>query len=1226
MTDAATTVDLDLDLALALPLAGVQLVEASAGTGKTYTIATLFARLVIEAGLPVHQLLAVTFTEAATQALREALRVRLALARDLCERGEDAASDASDAVQALRASLRAALTGGEAAHDLRARLRRAVEQMDLAPIHTIHGFCQRALAEHALEAGQPLVPREVLANDAALRHEIAVEFWRQRSRAPAEAAALLAVWSSPDALATALRDLLPLDALLPAPDPGALAAHAPADAALRAARAALADAFAHGGEAAHALLREACARKQVHATYSKDSAIDPVWEALHAWHGDPLDRDPPHANVGNYGTTHLRKRTLSGKSTPEHPLFDAIDAWLAARTAVHAALASARVATVHAALDFARTRLAALKRERGLLGYDDMIAGVADALAGPHGARFAARLQAQYRVALLDEFQDTDARQWRIFRALFGAPAPSDSGPARALFLIGDPKQAIYRFRGGDVATYLAAQAEAGAPHALRRNFRSRPCALAAVEALFTLRGPGAFAQAGIEFEPVVAGGTCADDALQVDGAIAPGLWMQELATPPDAGIDAARDEATAACVAAIHGLLAAAQAGRARVVDTNGDARPLAPGDVTVLVPRNLDAECMRTALAAAGIPSAAAGRSSLYETDEARHLAWLLAALAAPADDGRLRAALATPLFGLDAAALAAFDTDPEAQRAWQDRALHWQARVRRHGPVALVGAICAEQAPRLRAWPDGERRLSNYLQLAEALQLAAPRAAGPAALRVVLERCIDDADPGNDAELLRLDADAARVRILTQHVSKGLTLGVVFLPYAGIRRGDGKTLKPPMARINAAGGRVGHLYPAKGDAACLEEAREEAAEQIRLLYVALTRARLATWVAWGAVKEAHLSALGWLLHRAPGSGDKVAPLAADAVRAGLRDLQACAADAVAMLPPIAPAPLAALPRLAPAAAVPLSPRPIQRSYAGDWWVHSFSQLAREAGAGGVAAVPEPRGADDELETGPPDASRFAGARFGNALHAALEHVDFAAWHRWRGELPPPHQLAPLLQALREAGYASDADLEEGTPLLTRLVAETLNAPLPEGPCLAQIDPSARVAEMEFHLAFAPVQVDALLAALHAHGVVPARLGFGARARLAGLLTGRIDLVYAVDGRYYVADYKSNRLPDYAAATLARAVRDSEYDLQYVLYALALHRWLRFRLGAAYDPARHFGGVRYLFCRGLDRDAAQGGAGAGVGDAPFPGVHAPDLPVALLDTLDALLRPEAA
>jgi exodeoxyribonuclease V beta subunit len=296
-----------------------------------------------------------------------------------------------------------------------------------------------------------------------------------------------------------------------------------------------------------------------------------------------------------------------------------------------------------------------------------------------------------------------------------------------------------------------------------------------------------------------------------------------------------------------------------------------------------------------------------------------------------------------------------------------------------------------------------------------------------------------------------------------------------------------------------------------------------------------------------------------------------------------------------------MAALPRLRFESPEALPPaRVAARALDRDWWVYSFSQLARED-----SGAEEMRGAEDEAEPPLLQRSRFSGTRFGNALHGALEHVRFARWENWQGVLPPPGELEAVREALRREGFASEADLEEGLPLLTQLVAATLNARLPEGTTLATRPPESLCVEMEFHLELAPVAVPALLALLHAHGFVDARRGFGLRARLEGLLTGRIDLVYEAGGRYYVLDYKSNQLPAYDADNLTRSVREHEYDLQYLLYTLALHRWLRFRLGAAYDIATHLGGVRYLFCRGLD----EGG-----------GVHALRLPDELVLALDAL------
>ena len=1178
------------DLGLCIALRGVQLIEASAGTGKTFTVATIYARLVIEQKLPVSRLLAVTYTVAATKELRETLRGRLVLARRMLEAprlGEGDPAFAGHAAGLLRVLLERALAN-EAPTALLARLHRAEQDMDLAPIHTIHGFCQRALNDHALQAGLPLQPRELLANEAGLRHEVALEFWRTHSREPAQADALLGLWGSPAALADNLRELLALDLLSPDPEP----VNEETEVALEAARLALADAFRSHGAQAREALRAACANGDVDARISKDEVVDAAWQSLERWVSSPRGRDPDNDKLARYGSDALRVKTRKSNNrkqpglTPASPVFEAIDAWSRARSAADADLRQRKIALLHAARDFARVRLAALKQARALLGFDDMIAQVHDALGGPQGTAFAAALQAQYAVALVDEFQDTDARQWAIFRRLFSSPADVE---LRALLLIGDPKQAIYGFRGGDVATYLAAQETAQARHPLARNFRSRPRLLEALQALFELGGPQAFRQPGIRFERVRAGGACDDAFFQLDGRDAPGLFVQALAPDPDEpGVDGLRAQATRACAAQIHALLS----GGARLVDRHGVERAVLPADISVLVNRHVDAAPLQRALSALGIPSVSAGRESLYASAEARELCWLLDALMSPADDARLRAALATPLFGLSGRDIAAFDSDLAAHRAWEDRLQHWAQRARRHGPMAALGEICAEQAPRLLTWPDGERRLSNYLQLTEELQAADAAALGLAGLLAELERRIEDADGDNDDELLRLESDAACLRIMTVHVSKGLTLDLVFVPFTATTTPERRRRRPPMALgRGAALERIGHLLAEGDHPACEEEKAAAQAEHLRLLYVALTRARRATWVSWADTKAVASTALGLLLDGQP-----------------LAALQVAAPEAIALLPPTPADVLAGLPRLgfadrAPRPAAPAPTRALDR----DWWVYSFSQLAREASG------METRGADDEFET-PLVRSRFSGARFGNALHDALEHVDFAAWQGFVGELPPTGQLEPLQAALRGAGFGSEDDQVDGVRLLCRLVGETLNAPMPEGARLAWLPTDARLAEMEFHLALAPVQVDAWLGLLHSHGLVQARRGFGSRHRLEGLMTGKIDLIYQHDGRFHVLDYKSNQLPDYGGESVSRAIAEGEYDLQYVIYTLALHRWLRFRLGATYDPERHLGGVRYLFCRGLDRD-----------DPARPGVHALRLPTALVLALDALLRAPA-
>ncbi len=1157
------------DLGLALPLNGVQWIEASAGTGKTFVVATLYTRLVIEAGLSVSSVLAVTFTEAATAELRQRLRARLSLALALAEGRASVESPESRVTTPLVATA----IEREGLLPLQRRLRLAVEAMDLAPIYTIHGFCRRALADHALEAGQPLVVRAMVENERLLREEVATDFWRQCGTDAVRTATLLSLWKSPVELAHSLRELLAIDALLPE----AAGRSEDYGAALKK----LADVARAQADAAWQAIEAAVASGAMHGNKFRKATVAARWQLLRDWlAGDAIGAPDP--DIAYFATSSLSEKTKDGRDAPVSPLFDAIEDWVLAEK-------QGRIALVHEARAFARQRLDALKRERGLIGYDDMIRGVADALAGATGAAFAARLREQYRVALVDEFQDTDQRQWSIFRELFVATGDPD----RALFLIGDPKQAIYRFRGGDVFTYLDARASADRCHALDHNFRSRPLALAAVATLFG--GANPFAQAGIAFQPVLPGGRVSDDDLQIDGQALPALGFEHLSGLADVSIEEARDAATTACATRIHALLAAGLAGRGQRRDRAGKFGPLAPGDIAVLVPKHRDGERIRAALSAVGIPCVAAGRCSLYETDEAGELRVLLHALVNPADDRRLRAALAMPLLGATAADLRALDGDEATHRRWQDRCQAWRGQCERHGVLALVGTLCADNAPRLLGLLDGERRLTNLLQLAEELQASRAARLGPTALLDELDHRILAADNENDGELLRLESDAQRVKILTLHKSKGLEFELVFLPYAATGGTGGNNQdKLKLARYHDGAQRVAELFAAKDSLAISEEAKEERAEGLRLLYVGLTRARLATWVCWGATKQAAKSPLAHLLHSASDALDD-ATVAADLAR--------LASPAIAVAAAATEMPTQRL-SFAPAEATPPA-RIALRSFDRDWGVTSFSQLAREDDGAVVS------GAHDEPEPIAVATSRFSGARFGNALHAALEATDFSAWRDFSGELPPTGEYEHLASALRGQGYASEADQLEGVPLLTRLLAATLNAHLPEGAVLARLPRAAVAPELEFHLAFHPVAMPELIATLHAHGIVADRHAFGLRRRIEGLLTGFIDLVYEHAGRYYVLDYKSNLLPDYAPATLARSVRDSEYDLQYTLYTLALHRWLRFRLGADYDYDSHMGGVRYLYCRGLEVEGE--------------GIHALTLPRNLIESLDELLAPAA-
>ena len=1204
---------------LDVPLAGIQLIEASAGTGKTYTLATLVARLVVEGRFGIGEILAMTFTEAATQELRKRIRERLQLTLELID--APAADNESTEAGLMRQLLQSHRERSEE-HDaaLRRRLRQATLDIDLAAIFTIHSFCARALREHALESGQGFDPPELLANDRDLRLELAADLWRAHAQHADAADDLVALWKDGHpALARDLPALLREPVLLP-PPADADAGMGDAQAALAQAEAALQQAWHDHGEAFLDALAAAIDAGVMKANMYRQDWLATLRHWLQAFACDPLLAGPLHLKLEKLTAIALEAGTKKDHkhNTPASPpISTAVSAYLDALQAIQALLAHRRVNLLHRIRDDARVRLQALKQQRRVHTYDDLVDGVADALDGSRGSALADRLRAPYRVALVDEFQDTDARQWAIFDHVFGSRCDN-----AALFLVGDPKQAIYGFRGGDVHAYLDAGTTAQRAPPLARNFRSRPSVLGSIGALYRnsqqafdagkVDAPP-FVDPRIEFREVEAGDTRTDGDFLRHGTPAPPLTVWQAPLPPydEKGkrkpYDATRSReiATQACVAAIHAVLTDARAGNAVI-----EGKPVQPGDIAVLVRSHREATMVQQALALAGIPAVAAGKQSLFATEEARELHALLLALLHSGDDGRLRTVLSTVLVGVDAAGIDALEHSDEesagsAHRDWQQQAMAWRERVLRGGPLALVGDLCAQHAPRLLGLLDGERRVSNYLQLAELLQEAQGHALGLHGLVDWLGNRIATADKEDETQLLRLESDARRVQIVTLHKSKGLEYPLVFLPFVGI----GCKEPTPGRHCVVHDQEQGRCLHWKSDTpdAGWEPAKnawkqEQRAEDARLLYVGLTRAAHALWIATGEFYRNDKTPL--------------APMLANPH--ALRDAGVVFDDSPSV---------ANLPRLPPEsdAAVPAA-RVALRRLSHDWWVHSFSQLARaDAGIDTAIATTsastlpatggndEPDAADDiAVDTG--FDARFAGNRYGVALHAALEHIalaadDFAVWRGWQpGDTAPVSHAQLIGNALGQEGYAADL-IDDGVALTTQLIGHTLTVALPEGVRLCDVPAAERRPEIEFQFSLQAVQVDALLTLLHTHGVVRDRHGFGLRHKLEGLMTGLIDLTYRNDGKWYVLDYKSNRLPAYDHANLAQAMTHSEYDLQALIYTLALHRWLRFRLRDEYDYARDFGGIRYLFCRGLD--AAHSNS---------PGIHAQRFAPELVHALDAL------
>ncbi|MHB5207975.1 exodeoxyribonuclease V subunit beta [Klebsiella pneumoniae] len=1151
MTDTAESLD-----PLRLPLIGERLIEASAGTGKTFTIAALYLRLLLglggEAAYPraisVEELLVVTFTEAATEELRGRIRSNIHELRIACLRGE------SD--NPLYSALLAEIADKD---DAAKTLLLAERQMDEAAVFTIHGFCQRMLSLNAFESGM-LFEQQLIEDESRLRYQACADFWRRHCYPLTRdiAAVIHDVWKGP-------RDLLKsLDRWLQGEAPQLKSPPAPNETLAERHQQIIAriDSLKQQwreqvGEIEGVLENSGLDRRKF------NRGNQGKWmEKVNAWaQEETLSYQLPDA-LEKFAQSFLLERTKAGGEPPVHPLFSAVESLLASSlTLTDLVLARAMVEI--------RDAVAREKRRRGELGFDDMLSRLDEALRGDSGETLASAIRQRFPVAMIDEFQDTDPQQYRIFRRIWRRQ------PETALLLIGDPKQAIYAFRGADIFTYMKARGDVAAHYTLDTNWRSSPGMVGSVNRLFSLSdNPFMFHE--IPFLPVKAAAKNKGLRFTVDAADVPAMnvWLM----PGDTvGSGDYQTFMAQLCATQIRDWLSAGQRGRA-LLWRGETSRPVQASDITVLVRNRLEAAQVREALQTLGIPSVyLSNRDSVFETLEAQELLWLLQAVLAPERENTLRSTLATSMFGLTALDIENLNQDEQAWDALVEEFSEYRQIWRQRGVMPMLRALMTARhiAENLLATRGGERRLTDILHISELLQEAASQLESEHALVRWLAQHIAEPDSNAASQQMRLESDKHLVQIVTIHKSKGLEYPLVWLPFIARFRKQDQAFYHDRETFAA-------VLDLGQDEASLELAEaERLAEDLRLLYVALTRAvwHCSLGVAPLSSRKSgnsdfHLSALGRLLQ----AGE-----AMDAAGLAARLADFCHGDIALQIP----GELDLTPWQAPAATIPrLSARELQRRIADDWRVTSYSGLQQHGFSGGQDLLPrldvDAAGVGEVVEEPQLTPHQFPrGAAPGTFLHSLFEELDFTQ--------PVPEGW--MAEKLQLSGF--DA---QWAPVLTDWLGGVLKTRLP-GPDIAlnQLAARDKQVEMAFYLPIAQLltaeRLDALIRQYDPLSADTPPLDF---RQVRGMLKGFIDLVFRHEGRYYLLDYKSNWLGEdreaYTRPAMEQAMRAHRYDLQYQLYSLALHRYLRHRL-ADYDYDRHFGGVIYLFLRGMD--GQEGGQG---------------------------------
>ena len=1144
---------------------GTTLIEASAGTGKTYTIQYIVLDLLLK-GLSLPEILVVTFTEAATKELKDRLQSFLA---------DEVHAALTEAIAGTGSPLEAVLARAIEAQGREAVqrcIRKAMLEIDQAAIYTIHGFCQRALQENAFAADANF-DSELCADVGPIAEELVLDFLRRANlelpQQPPASATLEALKARGLKLTGMLRLQRPFVGELSSMGQELGQAIAQVQSFAGDADAIVAEFMSFEGK-----LNGNSYRKAYFAEF--ESMVQRIFNNPLA--EGSLEKLGPTALEKGFKKAHKNTELQSGffaacerlaqlQQDYEPSFLQCFDTWFI-------------------------SAFQALKQERGLMTYNDMILDFDRAL--QQSDALCVQLRQRYRAALVDEFQDTDARQYAIFKNLFAAAEVREDGPYFAM--IGDPKQSIYGFRGADISAYLEARNDADARYTLPKNYRSEAAMIEATNAFFAGSDLGSVksgsAADSIPFDSVTAADQTAERLIFAGEDSLCRLYERALETPEDDKVKTAHETSAQQMTRDVQSLLQLSAEGRVYFESGSGEhiqRRPVHEGDIAVLVDSHKEAAHIQHEFQNRGILAVRAKTGSILDSEEAKDFLYFLMACLNPQDR--------TINYLLIGALYRKNDAEMKSLSDFERREIYELFTVLGHkwregAAVSLLwmqflDSLSARE--RLLRMADGERRLTNYLHIAEyAQELERTEGLSPERLRDRMLEVIQAGDAsGQDENLVRLESDGRAVKIMTMHSSKGLEFPIVFLPSLWQKGVKSLSKKDQRLVTDAQDPDCFDCFQTDKDLLVAQTS----AEILRLGYVAITRAvHFCVYYNVRDLPNQHGSsnqADGWFDQWLYQQRGETYP--ADAYPGFLDELRD--ATPIALDAPEAPS------------------QPCQRSLGHtipySYQITSYSSLARgeiasndvdpsvAAGMGDRPVGPSEEPMPAEAEASEPDLLLEAfpgGVRTGTCVHEVLERCDFTQPEQW-----PRVATAVIARNFPDGGEAA---LEQRVAQMVDLIERLTHSPWEQGSGkvvdLSTLSPQACIAEMEFYFPVEQVDVAQLESIIQSWAQ---RVGLDYpptlyRVRpIDGYLTGSVDLFFTQAGRYTLLDWKTNRpLPQhqkrqcsYDRAGMHQHMLHGRYYLQALIYSVATTAYLRQRLGAAFDWETHVGGFVYCFVRGV-------------------------------------------
>ncbi len=1147
-----------------IPLFGKHLIEASAGTGKTYNITRLYLRFLLERKLNVEQILVMTFTKDATEELRGRIdnSIREAI------NNWDEFIDKDEYFQVIASKI----TKNEAL----ALLKKALLHLDEAAIFTIHGFCKRVLSQHAFATGMTF--NAEMENDCQeLLIEASEDFYRYLAKENRDDFTLLATfWPTPQHFITqfssAIRQNVEVEVL-------SVDYHI--------------ERFVQQAQAAKdALVNHQNFLFSVLVDSHKDKVKrQQEYFALFSWLNAAL------ADIENAKASSMPKAFFNGTRycrKKEKEELNAIFAPLKTlqkqqKTLLENIAKAPAFMIVHQGVMAIRKTLAEKKQQLNQLSFDDLIIKLAQALENDEKQQLAQTLYEQYPVALVDEFQDTDPQQFTILQHIYFQQTKS------ALYLIGDPKQAIYAFRGGDVFAYLSARQYCDQQWLMDTNWRSSALMIQGYNRLFWGDHLSAPAQdvfgydipySQVKVSPKGEALTPLDKQYQALQFI----HFSEIDKTDKASSQGLRPVMATWCAQEINRLLASDKTTR------------LQAKDIAILVRDGSEAAEIKKALLAQGLSSVyLSDRTNLLSSQEAQQLLGILKGILFVENERLFNAALADPLFGFTPQRFYCYQQDlhqwqqlkytfAQLRDQWQHKSFISMALTLLHHHFVINDE-------------EKDRTLTNLIHLFELLQQASQRHQDGQALLFWFEQQLNQATPEVEAQL-RLESDESLIKVVTQHSSKGLEYPVVFIPFATRHKDPLKFAKKAVSLISYHDeqGKL-QLSLDASDKAKKTMQDEVYAETIRLLYVAVTRAEQRCYILTANFQNKENSPLGRTLkwQKETEITSVLTELAQQQPQTiGVTVVQVC--DGKLLLPHNEQRVMSKQSEKTIKAAQ------FRGKIERNWWLSSFSSLSKNIRYSSVSAPDRDQNSyvDNSVENQQSPYLRFnlaKGAHTGNLLHNILEKTDFTLAN-WQETMSKP--LAHYGDLLTHSVINNDnvaTQAQQQAALITWL-NEVIKTPLNQENTLSlsKLSLQDTLRESEFYFPMEQAKAPQLLQLLSDHRQSSLhkssthQLYLPHYQKLHGMMHGFIDLIFHYQGKYYLADYKSSHLGDhfndYQFSSLASNIEKNHYDLQYLIYALALHRYLHQRI-ENYNVKEHFGGVYYLYLRGMTINPAFNGYG---------------------------------